>query len=50
MKYYKCPKCKGKGNITVIDWARVIFTLGLGLMDSDKYKCDLCGGKGYLED
>ena len=49
-KYYKCPKCKGKGYFIIHDWARIIFTFGMGLMDEDKYKCDLCNGKGYLED
>lgn len=51
-KIYKCPKCDGKGTVSVKYNA-----YPRGLPDSDwvedwKYKdviCDLCGGEGYTE-
>lgn len=46
-----CPKCKGKGEITEINWEYGI-VLPIAALTGDlisKYTCDSCNGKGYIE-
>ena len=47
---YKCPKCNGKGTISVKYNAYPSGLPDSGWVDDWKYKdvkCDLCNGKGY---
>lgn len=54
-RYYKCPKCDGKGYIVIKAnyGATGIFTLGLiNFLDEcmkEERRCDLCKGKGYIK-